>query len=254
MAASKSLLTIGSLATAMLFGGGLYLYMNFGSIAKNLAEKYASRTLGVAVNIGKVDVSIQERKINVTNIRIANPAGYKNPYAATVQTVSIQAGELTSELLEFRDVTVSGTDIYLEIKPSSTNLTDIRKNVNANMAGNPSAGDKAVKVILDKMVMNGTIHPSVTLLGRDVTPVKLPTIELSGIGRNSNGVLVSQAVGQIWKEISSQTIAAANRNGFLQGIDRDALTEAGVGEVEILKDQINQEVDKVKDGIKSLFE
>lgn len=254
MSTIKTALTVTSVGTALLFGGGIYLYMNFAPIAKNLAEKYASQTLGVKVSIADLEVHWKERRVDVSDVTIANPPGYTKPYAATIQTIGIQAGSLNSELLEFKDVAVNGTDIYLEVKPNATNLTDIRNNVNKNIGENPSQGEKAIKVILDKMVMNGTIHPSVTLLGNKIEPVKLPEIRLSGIGRNSNGVLVNQAVGQIWKEISTQTIAASNKNGFLKGIDRDALTESGIGEVEILKEQIDQEVDKVKDGLKSLFE
>lgn len=254
MTASKSVLTIGSLATAMLFGGGLYLYMNFNSLAKNLAEKYASRTLGVAVSIGDLAVSVQDRRIDVTNLRIANPAGYQKPHAATVQNITIQAGVLTAELLEFKDVSVNGADIFLEVKPSATNLTDIRENVNANTGENARAGEQAIKVILEKMVMTGTIHPSVTLLQNEISPIKLPPITLEGIGTKSNGVLVNEAIGQIWREISSESIAAANRNGFLEGLDRDALEKAGMDEVQILKDQITQEVDKVTDGLKKIFD
>jgi len=253
-AMSKGALTIGSLATALLFGGGIFLFMNFGAIAKNLSEEYATRTLGVKVSIGAMDVNLKERRIEAGNVTIANPPGYKNAHAATIQSIRIQAGSLNSELLEFKDVAVNGTDVYLEIKPASTNLTDIRKNLHSNVGAEESAGEKAIRVILDKMVMNGTIHPTVTLLNRDIEPIKLPEIRLEGVGRNENGVLVGQALSQVWKEITDETIASANRNGFLKGFDRDALEEAGVDEVGILKDQIGQEVDKLKDGLKGLLE
>lgn len=254
MSTAKSALTVGSLATAMLFGGGIYLYMNFGSIAKNLAEKYATQSLGVKVSIAKVDVSLKERVIQVSNVRIANPKGYKNPHAASIENIRIQAGNLSTELLEFKDVSVQGTDVYLEVKPTSTNLTDIRKNLNTNAGSNESQGAKAIKVILDKMVLNGTVHPSVTLFDGDIAPVKLPEIRLRGIGRNENGVLVGQALSQVWKEISKQTIMAANKNGYLQGLSGDALKEVGIGQVQIMKDKVNEEVDKLKDGLKGLFE
>lgn len=250
MTVTKSALTITSLATAMLFGGGIYLFLNLGSIAQNLAEDYASRTLGVNVTIGRMDVSLQNRTIDVSNLKIDNPEGYSGAHAATVKAVRIQAGALGKELLEFKDVRVEGTDIYLEIKPGATNLTDIRKNLNENVGANPSQGQEAVRVILDKLFMSGVIHPKVTFLERELEPFSLPPIELSGIGRGQNGVLVGDAIAEIWKVVSRESIRAANQQGALAGVDVSVLRDAGMADIQIIKDNIDHQVDKIK----SIFE
>ena len=254
MTVTKSAMTITSLATAMLFGGGIYLLMNLGSIAQNLAEEYASRTLGVNVTIGRMDVSLQNRTIDVVNLSIDNPEGYEGAHAATVKSIHIEAGALGRALLEFKDVRVEGTDIYLEIKPGATNLTDIRKNLNENVGASPSQGEQAVKVIVDKLFMNGVIHPNVTFLDRELEPFSLPPIELSGIGRGEGGALVGDAIAEVWKEISRESIRAANQQGALAGVDVGVLRDAGMADIQIIKDNLDDKVNKITNDLKGIFE
>lgn len=254
MTVTKSALTITSLATAMLFGGGIYLFLNLGSIAQNLAEDYATRSLGVNVTIGRMDVSLQERRIDVSNLKIHNPEGYAGAHAATVKSIHIQAGALGKELLEFKDVRVEGADIYLEITPDSTNLTDIRKNLNDNAGAKPAQGEEALKVILDKLFMSGVIHPDVTFLDRELEPFMLPSIEMSDIGRGENGVPVGDAIAEIWKRVSRESIRAANQKGVLAGVDVSVLQEAGMADIQIIKDNIDHQVDKITNDLKSMFE
>lgn len=254
MTLTKSAMTITSLATAMLFGGGLYLFMNLGSIAKTVTEDYAARTLGVDVTIGRMDVSLQNRTVDVSNIRIHNPDGYKGVHAVVVDSVTVQAGSLGSELLEFKTVDVSGANVYLEITPSGVNLTDIRKNLNEKVGAKPSEGEKAVKVILDKLILNGTVHTDITFLDKTYDPFALPPIHLSDIGRSENGVLVGAAISEVWKVISRETIRSANKYGFLAGLDVNILKEGGMSDVTIVKDNIDHQVDKIKNSIKGLLE
>lgn len=252
MSAAKVTMSAASLGFALLFGGGLYLYMNMGSIAEKLAEKYASEALGVAVNIGSVDVSLQERRVTVNGIKIDNPSGYTGAHAATVGQVHITAGDLSAELLQFKDVSVNDADIYLEVTPNGTNLSDIRNNLNRNAGKNPSAGEKAVKVILDKLVMNGTIHPSVTIADITVEAFTMPPLTLHNIG-GSNGAPVGEAIAQIWVPLSRQVIQAANKQGLLQGLNEDALKEVGVSKVQEIKDKIGTEVEAIGEGLKGLL-
>ena len=254
MTLTKSAMTITSLSTALLFGGGLYLFMNFGSIAKQVTESYASKTLGVNVSIGRMAVSFKDRTVDVTNVRVDNPPGYKTPHALTVGAIHIQAGALGSDLLELKDVSVKNADVYLEIKTDGTNLTDIRKNLNENVGSNPSEGEQAIKVILDKLVMEGTIHPSISFLDREIKVFSLPPITVTGIGSGNNGVYAGAAISKIWKVVTEESVKAAQDEGLFEGISSDVLKDAGLNQVEIFKGKLDSEVDNLKDGLKKIFE
>lgn len=252
MSAAKVTASVASIGFALIFGGGVYLYMNFNTIAHQLAEKYASQALGVEVSIGLMDVSLQERHITVNNIKIDNPPGYKNAHVATIGKLDITAGRLSRELIEFKNVSVEDADIYLEVKPGSTNMSDIRNNLNRNAGENPSAGEQAVKVILDHMIMNGTIHPSVTIADLNIEAMALPTLELNNIG-GANGVSPGEAMAQIWVPLSRQVLRAANQQGYLQGMNEEALKEMGMSRLNEVKDRINEEVDSITNNLKGFL-
>lgn len=257
MIGSKTALTIGSLATALMFGGGLFLYMNFGDLAKRLAENVATQTLGVEVDIGSVRVSLQEKKVEVTNIRIANPPGYKNAKAMTVGLMSIQAETFSQELLNFSNATMKDMHINLEVTPKGTNLTDIRYNIKFPGRGSQAEQDKKTftKVILREFAAEGgTVSPSISMLETQPKTFNIPAIHLSGIGAAENGVLAGQAISQIFQAVTTESIQAAHGQGLLDGMNGDALKEIGVGKIDQIKETIKDEAGAIGAKVKGLFE
>lgn len=250
MIGSKTALTVGSLATALMFGGGLYLYMNFGAIATRMAETVATQTLGVDVNIGAVRVSLQDKKVEVTNIQIANPPGYKAPHAMTIGLMSIQAETLSQELLNFSNASMKNMHINLEVTPTGTNLTDIRDQIKIPGREAQAAQDQKTltKVILREFAAEGgTITPSIAMLDVQPKTFDIPAVHLSGIGEAENGVLAQQAISQIFQALANQSIKAAHTQGLLEGMNGDALKAIGVGKVDQIKETIRNKV-------KGLFE
>jgi len=254
MSATKAVFTVSSLAFALLFGGGVFIMMNLGDIAKNMAEKIASDTMGVSVSIGKIDVVLQEKSVTVTNIRVGNPPGYKGRHAAMIEKVHIKAETLSRALLKFNDISVSGSEIYLEVKESGTNLTDIKKTVNSKAEKGDKAAQK-IKVIIEKMrIEKMRVHPGVLLAGLgDLEPITVPDINLRGIGTKENGVLAREAIGQIWNAISKSVSSGANSAGFYQGISPDILQDIGVGQVKSLKENFKKDIDHLGKDIKGIF-
>lgn len=254
MTLSKTTLTISSIALALMFGGGVFLLMNFGDIAKTIAQKVASETLGVTVSIGKIDIALADKAVTVSNIKIGNPKGYKGPYAATIDTIHMKAQTFSQTLLKFNDISVSGTEIYLEVRQTGTNLSDIKKTVDSKAR----KGDKAaqqIKVIIENMkIEKMQVNPSVLLPGlENMKPIIVPDLVLRGIGVKENGVLAQEAIGQIWSQLSKSVSAQANSAGFYQGISPEALQDIGVKQIDVLKENLKKEMDNLEEGIKGLF-
>lgn len=257
MIGTKSALTIGSLATALLFGGGLYLYMNFGSIAKNMAERIATQTLGVEVDIGVISVSLKEKRIEARKIEIANPPGYKNAKALTIGSISIQAETLSQELLNFSNAVMKDLHVNLEVTPQGTNLTDIRNNIKVPGREAQAAEDQKTitKVILREfMAEGGTITPQIAMLETRPAPINIPPIRLSGIGEAEGGVLAEQAVAQIFRAVANESIEAAHEQNLLDGLNGDVLKDIGVGRIEQIKETIKDETGAIQERVKGLFE
>ena len=245
----------------LLIGGGAYLYMNMGNIAKNITEKMASDALGVKVSIADLDISLPEKKIAVRGIRVANPAGYTDPYALSVDLVSVKLKSLSKELIVFDDISVVGTNINLEVNQNGTNLNDIKSNLKSGAkpkaASSKSDGEKAVpvKIVIRNMLIgDASLTPRVLLIGGNGSAVHMPDIRLSGIGEKENGILVRDALGQIWDKVTKVATKSASGAGFLEGISSDALKDLGVsGSVKGLTDSLGKNLDSLGSGIKGLF-
>ncbi|MGH1404758.1 MAG: hypothetical protein ACRBDL_10995 [Alphaproteobacteria bacterium] len=269
---AKASLYIFSFFVLLLIGGAVYLYANMDSIAKQLSEKIASEALGVDVTIGDVMISLEEKKVVVSDLRIANPAGYTKPEAMSVKTITIAAESFTKELLSFARVEVDGTNVNLEVGKNGTNLGDLKKNIDSKQKNNSSdkpkenkeatsshAKEEQIKVIVKKFSLTGAqLNPSVTLIKKDLAFINVPDIHLSGIGQKENGILAKDAIAQIMNAVLAAFNKSANGAGFLEGLSLNILNDIGVSTPEVfqknLKKSFDKDVKQLKQGFQGLFE
>lgn len=241
MTATKTIITTGTMATALLFGG-IFLYMNFGSIAKSMTEKIATRTLGVTVSISQMDISLQEKKAMVRGVRIANPSGYDAGHSVYLKGVEVELGGITEELITINRIVIDSSDINVEAKEGGINLDKIRKYAKTQAPKkDPNAPQR--KVIIKRFELEGAaIHPIIKQAGSNLPDVNLPPLTMTGIGQKTNGVLASEAISQIWSHVSQKATQTALQSGVLDNLSSDALKKLGVESTGGLKDQIMNDV------------
>lgn len=255
---AKFSLYLFSFFVVLLVAGGIYLYVNLDSLAKQLSEQVASDALGVPVTIGAMTITLEEKKVVVSGIKVANPPGYKKAHALTIGRIEIAAETLSQELLSFARVSVDGTDVNLEVTGKSTNLGDLKKNVDAGQGSAAAAPEEEqIKVIVKKFALTkAQLNPSVTLLDRDLAFVTVPDIHLSGIGQKEGGVVAQEAISQIMAAVLKNFNSAANGAGFLEGLSLDALNNIGVSTGEVfqknLKKSFDKDVEQLKEGVQGL--
>ena len=250
MVGSKSILTVTTLAFALMFGGGIYVLTQIDKLAKPMAERIASEALGVRVTIGAMAISLPEKRVDVSNIKIGNPPGFSKPHAITIEDARVGLQSVGEKLIDFKEIKLNGTQVYLEVKPSGTNLHALRNGIKGAEA--QEAADEALKVILRNFSLgNTTINPSVTLVSeQDMEPIEIAPIVLKNVGVKENGILAREAVAQIMAPLLKTFSRAAGDAGYYQGLSGDALKDMGMGQF----DQIKEEVNKIGDGLKNLFE
>ncbi len=263
----------------LFVAGGVYLYMNINTFAKQFVEQVATDALGVPVRIAEMDITFEEKKVVVHGIQISNPPGYKKPHAIKVNTVTIAAETLSEELLTFARVDVDGTNVNIEVGQNGTNLGDIKKGIDTKQVNESKTGvsssvpsvhsdgaalshDAQPKVIIKKFSLTkAQINPSVTLIDKDLAYIVAPDLHLKGIGQKENGIAANEAVVQIVEQLLQHFNKSANKAGFLKGLSLDALNDIGVSTADVfkknLKESFDEDVDQIKDGLndlKSLFE
>ena len=251
MTGTKTVITAGTLATALMFGG-IFLYLNFASIAKNLTEKIATQALGVQVAISGMEVSLPEKQVKVRGVRVANPKGYKEPYALTLGSIDISLSEISEGLIGFNEISVSDAAVNVEVTEHGTNLNDIRNYAQANRAEKPAEAQRKV-IIKSFKLGQTTINPAVTLVERELSPITMPPLEMKGIGERENGILAREAIVQIWTHVSQKVSTKAAQQGVLDGLSSDQLKEVGASGLDNFKNQLGEELDGLGDSLKGVF-
>lgn len=223
---------------ALVIGGGIFLYLNFGSIAKNMAEKIATNALGVNVSISSLSVSLKDKTATVKGIKIANPSGFKNRHIMTISQVDVGLKAVSKTLIDFSNIAVSGTNVNLEVTQNGTNVTALKN----KMASQPKKQtDNPIRVIIRSLTINqSTVTPTVTLLKTDIGSIVVPPVKLSGIGVRDNGVHAKEAVRQVIQAYLKQAESQISKEGLL--INKDEIINRA-------KDKVNE---KVNDTLKNI--
>ena len=247
---------------------GSYIFVNMDSLAKDFTERAASDALGVPVTIGKMQILLDQKKVIVSDVAVANPPGYSKPNAITISTISVAGESFTKKLLTFSNITVDGTAVNLEVTDKGANLGALKKKAektadSGSTQTTTTSHGSDIKVIVKKFSLTkAQLTPSVTLLSKDDLPtVKVADIHLEDIGEKENGILAEEAIAQIMDAVLEEFNETANSAGFLEGLSLEALNEIGVSTGEVfkknLKKSYDKEVDKFKKGfedLKSVFE
>ncbi|MFP4386650.1 MAG: hypothetical protein ACLFP8_05400 [Alphaproteobacteria bacterium] len=263
----KIVLFLFSALVLLVIGGGIYLYMNINSITKDYSERAASDALGVPVTIGEMDILLEDMKVVVRDVAVANPEGYRNAHAITIKNIMLDGESFSPQHLTFSSVDVDGTDVFLEVSQNGLNLGALQKATAQELQDGEgeaqTADSTAAKVIVRRFSLTGAkLTPSVTHLpSRDFSAVEVPDIRLSDIGEKENGVVAEEAIAQIMNVVIKEVAKTANREGFLKGLPFEYVNKMGVSFGEVfqknLKESYKKEVNKFKEGfdsIKGMFE
>lgn len=237
MASKKKPTKLVLLATVIAAGG--FIYLNLGNMITLTAENIASGALGVAVDIGSIDVSLPDKKVTVTSITIANPPGYSNKHAITSEKILIGLNTASKELIDFKDIRVEGSVVNLEVNGKGSNLTDLKKLAEAKPQ-KESAASEQVRVIIQHMVIGAsTLNPSITLLDKKLPSITVPPVNISGIGAGSKtGTDADKAIVRVLSQYITVLEREASRADMLEGMP--------TGDIE-------KTLEDVGNSIKSLF-
>ena len=253
MTVSKSILTISTLAFAMMFGGGVYILMHLNTLAKPVIERMATQSLGVPVSIGGLEISLQDKMAVADDIRIGNPDGFLKPYAMTVGQAQVALETFGERNVDLKGIQATDTHVYVEVKGNTTNLHTLQKGIKGGDSGTSS--EDPFKVIVRRFAaQTSVIHPSVTLLeSQDLDPIELSPIVLTDIGTRENGILARDAIAQIMRPLIRQYSREAAQAGFYEGLSSEALKELGVSQVDQIRSRVGEEVEKFGGEIQKLF-
>lgn len=246
MTISKAALTVGTLAFVGLFGGGIYLFSQAGTIVKGFLEKTGSEVLGVPVEIGSVIVNLKDKSAVVKNVVIGNPEGFDKPYLMAIGHIGARLDSVSKELVVIDMVDITDTNVNFELTEKGSNVMALKKGINPSSSATTTrqgaegevaeaeAKAAAMKVIINDLKIGEMgLYPSVSIANslnyeRNLT---VTAIALADIGRKEGGVLAKDAIAQVFEAVmqdvnSSAAGAGLSPRALLESFGGDALDKA----------------------------
>lgn len=244
-------LTISILGLIVLIAGGVYYvynYYDWQSVVRDIVHKQGSAITGTNVNIGKINLSLQNGNGSVSNITVANPKGYSKDYIIKLGGISVSVDKESVIKIAKETAQKSGpkvkTVIINEIrvdKPEVTyELMSLKQNnsddILNNIKKNTASADKSAKpetkkeadvqynVAIKKVVVaNGTATVAANMLGSSQSlSIDLPTITINNLGTQNQGITIENGLARIFQEILKTTTTAVSKadlSGVIGGIE-----------------------------------
>jgi len=213
---------VAAILLVILAGAAWYLLSSVDSIVKGAIEKYGTEAAQASVTVKSVKLSLATGEATITGLVVGNPGGFATDSAVTLNsvTVKLDTGSLIgSGTIVIKQVDIVAPHVTYEVGLGGSNLQTIQKNVQA-YAGNPessggtpvaaSSGSERKLVIEDLVVRDGVVSVSATILQGRTLNVPLPTIHLTGIGKDG-GATPAQVARQVLGSITTDAATVGAR-------------------------------------------
>ena len=236
--------------------GGIVVYtlQNADTLIKQLVEKYGSEAAGTQVTLEGVNLDLQQGRIELSGLEVANPPGYITPYAFALKqiVVQVQPGSLTGSPIVVDEITIDQPSINAEEKNlRQTNLSELAANVNSgggDSAPREPAGDEADLPNVAVTAFNFS-RANISLVSEQYgdRTIQMPSFTAKNLGGTA-GLPPDQLAVALMDEVLKQASAAVRR------ATRDAVKEEVRDRArEALDEKLSDETKEKVEGLRNLL-
>ena len=187
-------------------------YLSGERLLKAGIETAGTKALGVAVEVGDVQLSIRKGMIGIRDLVVKNPPGYAHKELLVLGhgVIIADVKSLLSDVVRIRELKLENVNLTIEQKVLSNNLQDVIGSLKAKKdeAGKPSGK----KLRIDTLEITG-VRVKVKLLpvpGKaDTVTLNLAPIRMKNLGSDDKidtGILVSKIMLAITEGIAEQGV------------------------------------------------
>ncbi len=258
----KKLLVLVLVLVLLVVGAAVALLFYADQAVKIAVEKGGTYAMGVNTTLGGADVGVVSGSLALSDLRIANPAGYKSDrfFGLGSGSVSVSLASLRQPIINIPTLDLSDISLNLERSADKANYQVIMDNLKRFESGGSKeekpAGDEKRFVIQHVTIRNVKVHVDMLPQGGALTTVNIPIdlVELRDVGTAGKGVPMAELANIIVKALLA--VVAEKGPGLIPGEILGDLT-SGLSQLQNLdqlgiklQSTIGAEAQKLIDGAK----
>ena len=204
-----------------------------GDIVKKGIETVGPKITKVSIKLDEVHLSLLSGLASLKGLVVGNPEGYQTPQAIRAGTIAVGLNPLSvlSDKIVLRSVYLESPEITFEGGLGGNNLSQIMANINATSktggaveTNAPAPAQSSKKYEVDDLLITGAkVHVRLTdMNGREAT-LDLPTIHLTDLGKNEEGITATDLSRSVLNAILSATLRAISNDSKDLGKDAQIL-------------------------------
>lgn len=224
----------GAAVLAVLLAATVPLWIS--PVATTVAEKVVPGFTGTGFRIDRFCLNPYSGTLSVAGVKLSNPEGFGEAAAFSLSgfNVEVEAASLFTDTVVVKEVAVDDAFVSYYSHRGNNNFNVIMANVEkatgpekeSAKEEKPGQDKPSKKVIIDRLRISGT---KVKLMKSDMMPpLMLPTVELTGIGRKSQGATLEEVWTQVSEGVMKSMAAMGDGLGALGGLLGDGAQ--GLGE------------------------
>jgi len=217
------------LVLLLVVGGGVWYFVSFrmDSMIANNIETRASASLGTQVTVGTVSTDIKGGKLTISNITIANPPGFKNKNAFSLNDIE---AAIDYSNYDIKRVVIDKPDIVIEEMGGETNFSRMLAGIEkqgSEPKPDPAANGKEEPIIVIHHFRMNDSRASFESESLDkYSNLEIDAIELSNIKGTPSEVseiIFKKIINEITKEAAVELLKAkaSDKIGSIFGKDKD---------------------------------
>lgn len=202
----------------LVVAGGVWYFVSFrlDGVIENRLEQAATQSLGTQVSVGSVRTNIRDGSLEISNITVANPPGYKNSSAFSLNNIeaAVDYGSL-----EVKRVVIDNPEIVIEELGGQTNFSQMLDALNAS-AGEPEPADPNAEepiIVIRHFRMNESRAAFESESLDRYGDVKVDAVELNDVRGTPTQVaraIAAEVLGEIASDAAVELLKAQARKKF----------------------------------------
>ena len=201
------------LVLALIVGGGVWYFVSYrlDSMIETRIEQAGSQSLGTRVSVGAVKTSIRDGSLQISEITVANPPGYRNPTAFSLNNIEAAVDYGSRDI---KRLVIDRPEIVIEELGGKTNFEQMLAELESSEPESGDSGSSEPEIVIRHFRMNGSRAAFESASLDRYTDIEVDAVELNDIRGTPTEVariIAREVVGEVTSEAATELLKAQAR-------------------------------------------